>query len=719
MNAPETILITGTVTRLIYSDKGTDFRILEIQPKGAKAREVVTCEWAQARIGAEIEAYGQWRFRKNSQQLQFTAHALTEVVPTGALGLQRWLESGVKGIGKSTAKKLIKQFGADVPDVLDHHPERLAEIGLSENQVNNILRGWKAASASRVILHFLREVGIGPERSSGIWRHFKEDPRFHNDPHLLVAVLRGNPYLLIEVRGVGFSIADQVGGAMGMLTNDTARIQAGILHILQERAERDGHVWATYPEMESAARELLGVSDDLIHEAVNTMLAAESPLVSALMTESSDIADSSIALAPMHYMEKGLAREIRRLAGRKMPSIDIVFPEDCLADEAQASALQTIGASPFCILTGGPGMGKTTLIRAVVDAAQRQHLKVILCAPTGRAAKRMEQATGVPAATIHRTIGLGPDLVAKHGLGCPLDAQWVIVDEASMMDELLAYRLFCAIPSTARLLLVGDPDQLPSVGAGAVLSDLLESQVVPIARLTRIFRQAAHSGIPVLAKTIIEGQKATFDDASGAHFMDMDKISKEQHTEYVVSMTTKASKKLGYRVQVLSPMHSGPLGTVVLNQHLREAFNPDRGQNRAAWLREGDWVIQTRNNYDLEIFNGDLGTVISITEKDNEKTVMVDFEGREVCYKDSEDLRDLEWAYCLTVHKAQGGQFPAVALIATPSHFIMLKRNLLYTGVTRAEERLMFFTTERALQVARKNTGVTKRETMLLAFLEN
>ena len=365
MNAPETILITGTVTRLIYSDKGTDFRILEIQPKGAKTREVVTCEWAQARIGAEVEAYGQWRLRKKSQQMQFTAHALTEVVPTGTLGLQRWLETGVKGIGKSTAKKLVNQFGADVPDVLDHHPERLAEIGLSENQVNNILKGWKAASASRVILHFLHEVGIGPERSSAIWRHFKDDPRFHNDPHLLVAVLRGNPYLLIEVRGVGFSIADQVGGAMGMLTNDTARIQAGILHILQERAERDGHIWATYPEMESAARELLGVSDNLIHEAVNTMLTAESPLVSVLMTESSDIVDSSIALAPMHYMEKGLAREIRRLAGRKTPSIDIVFPEDCLADEAQASALQTIGASPFCILRGPLRKRKKSYVNAI------------------------------------------------------------------------------------------------------------------------------------------------------------------------------------------------------------------------------------------------------------------------------------------------------------------------------------------------------------------
>lgn len=707
-----TEILRGTVIRLVYSAKDSAFRILEVQVEGSQQRESVLGDWAGARVGASIEAHGFWQKRKGSGSLQFRAAYLQELLPQDPSGLEAWLGSGaVKGIGKATAKKLVQRFGKDVVRVLDHNIERLAECKINKKQQERIVEGWAAAQATRMIMQFLRGIGIGPERSHSVWRKFEKVPWVQGSPAVLVSRLRDNPYLLIWVDGIGFTMADQAAGKLGLKADSPFRVDAGIQQVLKDRGG-DGHVWTPERKLYSLAKQLLGVSDTLITESLARQ-QEENLLVNIL----SPSAEPLWSIRWPAHVERELARQIERFQGPTM-RISMLFPEGFRPDPTQESALLSISFSRLAILAGGPGMGKTTLIKACVLSAQKAKLRVTLCAPTGRAAKRMEEATGVPASTIHRLIeyrGGTPKRNAQN----PIQTDWLIVDEASMLDQEIAWRLLDAVPDNARVLFVGDPDQLPSVGQGSVLDDLIASESVTVARLTKIFRQGEGSGIPLLARAILQGQKTDLAGLPDCAFQDVDAYANEEDlTRAVVHRIMAECFEADAPVQVLSPMRNGPLGTKALNEALREAYNPDRKQPTWGRFRVGDYVIQTRNDYDRDIFNGDLGTVLRVEHGEDGPVMTVHFEGRgEVAFPRFDDARDLDFAWCLTVHKSQGGQFPAVALVATTAHYTMLKRNLLYTGITRAEKRLLLLSTPRALALARRESGIVERCTMLKAFL--
>ncbi|WP_312283478.1 ATP-dependent RecD-like DNA helicase [Candidatus Igneacidithiobacillus taiwanensis] len=700
--------IIGTVQKLVYSAQDSDFRVLNILPDGKDETLRVIGRWAEARTGIRIEVSGGWEKRNKTGALQFHARSFVALVPDDTEELISWLGSGViRGIGPPTARKIVEAFGEETVAVLDTQIERLQEIRIPQKKREQIAASWKQAAGSRIILQFLRSVGLGPERSTTVWRQFSAHPRVGNDPNRCVALLKEDPYLLSLVPGIGFLQADKAAGVLGLAADHPSRIRAGIYHALQQN-ENDGHVWIRQNALLPEARELLGVADDSI---IEQLAAMEGDRLSARHHAEETV----YAIRRTAEVEKKLAQEILRLTG-PAPKIKMRFPEGFRPDPTQERALRQILGSRLGVLTGGPGMGKTTLIRACVLSAQEAGLDVSLCAPTGRAAKRMEEATGVPASTIHRLLGVGRGGDVKHDRNNPLESDWVIVDEVSMLDQQVALWLLQAIPDHARLLFVGDPDQLPSVGVGQVLGDLIESNVVPVARLTNIFRQGEGSGIPVLATDLLAGKR--IDMATGNYpsvrFIDTKSLSGDALTQSVLEQILAQRDDLEWEIQVLTPMRQGPLGTVALNCALREAYNPPCGQAAYGRFRIGDRVIQTRNNYDLQVFNGDLGVVTGIVlDEDGESNgLIIDIDGRQVLYG-SQATQDLEYSYCLTIHKAQGGQFPAVALIATTQHTPMLKRNLLYTGATRAEKHLLFITSQKALERSAQTTGIAQRKTRL------
>lgn len=624
--------------------------------------------------------------------------------------MKAWLGSGaVKGVGKATAEKLVKKFGKGLVQVLDHQIERLSECGFSQKQIEKIRKGWADAQATRVIMQFLRTVGIGPERSNAVWRRFSEVSWVQGNPSVLVSRLRDNPYQLMWVDGIGFTMADQAAGKLGLLADSLFRVEAGIQQVLRDHGS-EGNVWCPRKDLVSGAKELLGVSDDLIQAQIATLVDGET-----LVRTSDDL----LALKWPARIEEYLAQRIRALIGNAK-RISIVFPDGFRPDATQKFALEKIASSRFAVLAGGPGMGKTTLIRSCALSAQKAGLRVALCAPTGRAAKRMQEATGIEAKTIHRLIEQRRDRQYLRTAENPIEADWVIVDECSMLDQEIAYRLLDAVPKNARVLFVGDPDQLPSVGQGNVLGDIIASGAVPVANLTKIFRQGEGSGIPVLAKAVLEGRKVDFAGLSGCIWEDADAhAGAEIVTGSVVGAILEFAEEVGSPVQVLSPMRNDPLGTKALNEELRTRLNPDNGQKSWGRFRVGDSVIQNRNNYDLEVFNGDMGIIRAIETGLDGFRIHVEMDGRTVVYDDAKDVNDLDYAWCLTVHKSQGGQFPAVALVATTSHYVMLKRNLLYTGITRAEKHLLLVSNQRALGLALRQSGIVHRETRLTNLLRD
>ncbi len=706
--------ITGTVTKLLFSSG--DFRILQIRAAGHAQRQVVLGDWPSVRVGARITAQGHWeKNKKRPDELQFRATEIHEDIPDDTEGLAQWLGSGaVKGIGPGTAQKIVSRFGKETLDILDHHPERLAELGITGKRQEKIREGWQAASAQRQIMQLLREVGLGAVRSSAVWKIFSEHPKVQGDPNRLIARLRKDPWLLCEVRGIGFSQADLAAGRMGIAATDPLRLAAGLLQVLRDR-ENEGHIWTTRQTLFENALVLLGVENVDLSTALQSLLERQ-----AVVQHADSWAGTLLALEKSAKTEQELARHILRLTG-PAPAIPVHFPEHFTPHPAQTKALDILLRQRFGILSGGPGMGKTTLVRTMVQSAWKAGFSVLLCAPTGRAAQRLEEATGATAQTIHRFLGK----IEREGFRSKPTRTLLVIDETSMLDQALALWLFRSLPTGIRVILVGDPDQLPSVGPGQVLADLLETPSIPKARLTHIFRQSADSVIPVLASQVLAGEtpnlRELVNENLNYHSVDpLKDATPEQTTAWAVERIVEASRTWGHRVQVLSPMRRGPLGTQALNAALREAFNPDRGQPSFGRFRVGDVVLHTRNNYDLQVFNGELGTITAIHRgpcatyrgsgndpwEDPEDGTLLDpqamqeanshdhhihvrFEDREVVYADPEDWEDLAPAWCLTVHKSQGGQFPAVCLVATTSHFIMLRRNLIYTGITRAEKHLM------------------------------
>ncbi len=642
-------------------------------------------------------------------------------------GIEKYLGSGlIKGIGPATARKLVEAFGLDTLEIIEKEPEKLAQCpGIGPAKADKISIGWFLQRSIQDIMIFLQGHGISPAYAIKIYKKYDREA---------VRKISENPYILAhEVSGMGFKKADAIAAEFGITGNDPRRLKAGILYVLSNAAS-DGHLFLREEELLKISLETLGVDNANDIDLALVALAAEKKLVLR------DFRQQNLYYLPSGFRaEEGSAKLVSALARRcrEVPrqkiieALESAFGSHGLQlSEIQQVAVENSLSHGFMIITGGPGTGKTTTLKAVVSAHKAMGRRVMLASPTGRAAKRLAEVTECSALTIHRLLEFSPQEKGfKRNQKQPLDCDTLLVDEASMIDMQLFYSLLQAVPGHASLIMVGDADQLPSVGAGLVLNELIKSEKVPVVKLDIIFRQAETSNIIKNAHLINHGQMPILTVPDGQHQTDCYYLPADEPDKLISLLKNIVQKSLpgrfGYDpisdIQVLTPMNRGKLGSTNLNQVLQEALNPPAPEKNefehfSRVFRVGDKVIQLRNNYDLEVFNGDIGMITDIQSEDQE--ALIEFPQGTVNFSTS-DFLDLAHAYAITVHKSQGSEYPAVVMVASTQHFIMLQRNLFYTGLTRARKTMVFIGSKKAISLAVKNNRPKMRNTVLAALLQN
>ena len=797
--------VAGTVERVTFHSEDTGFCVLRVN--AARRREPVTVVGTAASVGPGefVEAQGSWVNDRN-YGLQFRAEHLRVVPPSTLEGIEKYLGSGmIRGIGPHFAARLVRAFGAEVFEVIENEPRRLVELpGIGPKRQAQVVAAWAEQKAVREIMVFLQSHGVGSARAVRIYRLYGD---------AAVNRVRENPYrLALDVRGIGFRTADAIARSIGFDPDSLPRARAGLRHVLQETAA-DGHSADERGGLLDAAAELLEVDPEVPARALAREIGE-----GALVEEERD-GESWIYLPPLHRSERGAASHLARLLADARPPWGAIDPAKAIPwveqrtgfdlSNSQREAVARAIRERVTVVTGGPGVGKTTIVNAVLGIVRAKGVRARLCAPTGRAAKRLAESTGLEASTIHRMLEFDPTTGGfKHGPDQPLDTDFVVVDEASMVDVVLANQLFRSIPEHAALLLVGDVDQLPSVGPGAVLAEIIESGRAPTVRLTEIFRQAESSRIVVNAHRINRGETPEYprpavrsagsagaaagpgrdrragrdhgrgdpagepapvvepgppglasgsgagvgpgggggpgdpgslpasgsgvgrtDGTSGGHaaLSDFYVISvrdpEEARERLVQVVTERIPRRFGLDpmadLQVLTPGRRGGLGAAALNAALQSRLNPAAAAAVTRFgttFASGDKVLQTVNDYQKEVFNGDIGRIAEVDLE--EQTVTVDFEGRPVPYEFSE-LDELSLAYAITVHKSQGSEFPAVVIPLTTQHYMLLQRNLLYTGVTRGKRLVVLVAEPRALAIAVKRHESVQRRSRLAERLRN
>ena len=711
--------LAGTVERVTFHNAENGFAVLKVQTRGKRDLVTVIGHSPAVSAGEWITASGLW-FSDRTHGLQFKAEVLKTTPPTGVEGIEKYLASGqMRGIGPAMAKRIVAAFGEGTFEIIEANPERLTEVsGIGPTRASRIISGWAEQKAVREIMIFLHAHGVGTARAVRIFKTYGYES---------IRVMTEDPYRLAkDVRGIGFKTADAIAAKLGMEKTAPQRIRAGISFALQTATD-EGHCALPVDALVRLAGQLLEVDAILIRSAMTDELA-KGDVVSDTIGD-----ETCLFLKGLHLAEQAIAaRLIKRSAGTlPWPAIDI---EKALPwveaktgktlSASQREALKLMVSSKVSVITGGPGVGKTSSLDAILRILVAKGVRVALTAPTGRAAKRMTEQTGIEAKTIHRLLEIDP----KHGgfsktEDNPLDCDLLVVDETSMVDVPLMNALTKAIPAHAGLLLVGDVDQLPSVGSGQVLADIIASERIPVARLTEVFRQAAESRIVVNAHRINKGQMPEVPKAgeeSDFYFIEI--AEPEQGVPKIIEMIKeRMPRRFGLDpmkdVQVLCPMNRGVLGARNLNIQLQEVLNPNPSSKveRFGWrFSPGDRVMETQNDYDREVFNGDLGTVVRID--DEEGALIASFDGREVIYPFGE-LDTLVPAYATTIHKSQGSEYPAVIIPVVTQHYTMLARNLLYTGVTRGKRLVVLVGQKKAVAMAVRGGQMKRRWTKLREWL--
>ena len=700
------IKIRGVIESITYQNQENGYSIMKAKVKDYNDLVTLVGSLLDVPVGAVLLCEGDWKMDRRYGR-QFVVETWEEVMPATVYGIEKYLGSGlVKGIGPKFAHLIVEKFGTDTIEIIEDNIERLYEVpNIGRKRVEKIRESWEKQKDIKNVMLFLQQYGVSTGFAAKIYRQYGKES---------IDKVKDNPYKLADdIWGIGFKTADGIAGKMGYEKNDIRRCRSGLTYTLNQLSE-DGDVYAEEEQLIESAKKLLEADEEPIRQALQEMLVSEDLIKD----------NEAVYLPPFFHSERGTARRLLGLMAYSQQDlftngIDIQAIEEASGityDEVQIEAIKKAVDSKVMVLTGGPGTGKTTTTQGIIAAYKKAGLHILLAAPTGRAAKRMSEATGMEAKTIHRLLEYNPADGYKRNDENPLDGDALIVDECSMIDIILMNSLLKALPESMRLVLVGDIDQLPSVGAGNVLRDIIDSEKIPVIRLTRIFRQAQTSRIVMSAHAINQGHFPDISNGSNTDFFFIKKEDPEQVASEIVNLVSnrlpKAYNQPLSNIQVLTPMQRSVVGAANLNMMLQQAINHnDKGLSRGGFTyKQGDRVMQLRNDYDKNVFNGDIGEVLKVDLTD--RTLIVNYDGHKVEYEASE-LDEITLAYATTIHKSQGSEYPIVVIPVLMTHFVMLQRNLIYTGITRAKKVCVLIGQTKALSYAIRNLTVSKRNTKL------
>ena len=714
--------LSGQIERITYTDDETGFTIAKVKVYGQKNFVTILGHLISAAPGEILTMRGEWVTHPRFGE-QFKVVESKTKVPATVYGIRRYLGSGlIKGLGPVMADRIVKKFGVQTLDVIENQIHKLSRVkGIGKKRIHMIQKAWNEQKEIRDVMLFLQSHEISSGYATKIFKQYGNRS---------IAVVTENPYrLATDIFGIGFVLADRIASKLGFPESSPLRVEAGILYVLNQLSD-EGHVFYPYESLIKKSQEILGVGKDVVVEAL-VNIAVERKIITEDINQRIEAFkenNKAVYLAKFHLCETNISHQLKTLLAspksiRHVASeraIDWVQTQlNITLAEKQIRAIDSALTNKIMVITGGPGTGKTTIINAILKIFSRRNVRILLAAPTGRAAKRMSETTGHEAKTIHRLLEFsfskgGFQKNQENPLGCDL----LILDEASMIDTILMHHLLKAVPSFATVILVGDVNQLPSVGPGNVLNDIITSKSVPVVELNEIFRQAKESRIIVNAHKVNNGILPSFEnDVSNNDFYFIRQQDPQKVLKIILDLTkTRIPRRFGFDpiddIQVLTPMHKGVVGAENLNTQLQKTLNPVqdaiiRGNRN---FRVNDKVMQVRNNYDKEVFNGDIGRITDIRSREYQVTVT--FDGREVSYEFS-DLDEIVLAYAVSVHKSQGSEYPAVVIPILTQHYMLLQRNLIYTAITRGRDLVVMVGTRNALAMGINTQKTQKRYTLL------